>query len=106
MLNPENLDWPLIGSRVCGLLYAYCCLGLNLVRQFDKAGYSGFTQAAAAAGGPCSNPTTLPSPIRLDGQPRAKVWLGLVVCSIFLYEAVLHRHREQRREIMHQLAGQ
>ena len=33
------------------------------------------------------------------------MWLALAVCSIFVYECVLHRHGEERREIMHQLAG-
>jgi hypothetical protein len=102
MLDSESLDWALIRHRVWGLLYVSCCLSVNLVRQFDKAGYIGFTQAARGTFADSINP---PSLIRLEGRPDGKVWLGLAICSVFVYECVLHRHAEQRREIMHQLAG-
>ena len=49
---------------------------------------------------------TPPSQSQRDGRPYGKVWLELAVCSAFVYECVLHRHSGQRREIMHQLAGQ
>ena len=99
MLRPESLDWALVRHRAWGLLYALCCLSLHLVRrQYDKAGYS--------ARGPCPDPVTPPSQNQLDGRAYGKVWLELAVCSVFVYECVLHRHSEQRREIMHQLAGQ
>ena len=103
MLNSESLDWALIRHRAWGLLYALCCLSLNLVHQFDKTGYSGLTQADR---GPCADLVTPPSQSQRDGRPYGKVWLELVVCSVFVYECVLHRHNGQRREIMHQLAGQ
>ena len=99
VLNSESLDWALIRHRVWGLLYVLCCLGLNLVRQFGKAGYIGFTQAAR---GTFADSV---SPPRLEGRPDGTVWLGLAICSVFVYECVLHHHTEQRREIMHQLAG-
>lgn len=103
ILNSESLDWALIRHRVWGLLFVSCCLSVNLIRQFDKAGYIGFTQAATR--GPFADLMTPPSQIQLEGWPDGKVWIGLAICSVFVYECVLHRHAEQRRKIMHQLAG-
>jgi uncharacterized membrane protein YecN with MAPEG domain len=95
-----NLDWEIIWHRVLGLLYVLCCLSVNLVHQFDKTGYIHVTQIARVP-----DPIPPPSLILLESMPDGKVWLGLVVCSIFIYECVLHRHGVERREIMHQLAG-
>jgi hypothetical protein len=103
IFNSESLDWTLIWHRAWGLLYVSCCLSVNLVRQFDKAGYISFT--LAATGGSFADLITPPSLIRLDGWPDGKVWIGLAICSVFVYECVLHRHTEQRCKIMHQLAG-
>jgi len=95
-----SLDWAIIWHRALGLLYVLCCLGLNLVHQFDKTGYIHVTQT-----GRIPDPIPPPSLIQLEGMPDGKVWLGLAVCSTFVYKCVLHRHGEERREIMHQLAG-
>ncbi|KIL60808.1 hypothetical protein M378DRAFT_908676 [Amanita muscaria Koide BX008] len=102
MINSESLDWALIRHRAWGLLYLSCCLSVNLVRQFNKARYNGFTQAARDM---FADPISPPK-LRLEGWlDSGKVWLGLAICSAFVYECVLHRHGEQRRRIMHQLAG-
>ena len=95
-----SFDWTIIWHRALGLLYVLCCLSVNLNHQFDKTGYIHVTQTARV-------PDLIPPPslIRLEGMLDRKVWLALIVCSTFVYECVLHRRGEERREIMHQSAG-
>ena len=95
-----NIDWEIIWSWVLGLLYMLCCLSVNLIHQFDKTGYIHVTQTAKAP-----DPIPSPSLIWLEGMPDGKAWLRLAVCSIFIYECMLHQHGEEQREIMHQLVG-
>ena len=95
-----RLDWAIIWRQALGLLYVLCCLSVNLVHQFDKTGYIHVTQTARVP-----DPIPPPSLIQLESMPDGKVWLALAVCSIIVYEYVLHRHGVERREIMHQLAG-
>ena len=101
----RDLDWPLIKHRICGLLYGLCCLSLDLVHKFDKAGYTHFTQNHGSTD-PSADPLTPPSSSRLEGRPNFKAWLGLAIFSVLIYECVLHRRGQQRRGVMHQLAGE
>ena len=100
VFSSGSLDWVIIWHQALGILYVICCLSVNLVHQFGKSGYIPITQTARIP-----PPIPPPSLIRLKDMPDGKVWLGLAVCSIFVYECVLHRHGEERRAIMHQLAG-
>jgi hypothetical protein len=95
----SSIDWTIIWRRALGLLYVLCCLGVNLVHRFDKTGYIHVNARQL------DPPIPPPSLIQLERMPDGKVWLGLAVCSTFVYECVLHRHGEERRQIMHQLAG-
>ncbi|KDR67724.1 hypothetical protein GALMADRAFT_1074994 [Galerina marginata CBS 339.88] len=93
-LNLGDLDWGLMIHRICGLFYGLCCLSINLVRDFENGGYTHFTESKDQ-----------PGLNRLEGRPNVNGWFGQAACSLFIYECVLHRHGQERREIMHQLAG-
>ncbi|KAG6825380.1 hypothetical protein H0H92_003918, partial [Tricholoma furcatifolium] len=96
IFKSETLNWTLICYRAWGLLYVIFCLGVNITRQLGTTAYISFSEA---------DDDESVALTKYGGRLNWAAWIPLAISSILIYECVLLRHPEERREIMHQLSG-
>ncbi|KAF9525178.1 hypothetical protein CPB83DRAFT_558952 [Crepidotus variabilis] len=101
--SSRTFDWALITRQLWGGLYGFSCLGINLLGTSDKLGYALTYQSQPGQKLDLENPIS----IRQSKGSLSSItaWFALGVCSLVVYECVISRHAEERREVMHELSG-